>query len=71
MWVGVRLGSALGAVVASGCGLLVGAAPVGSFSAVPIRMGAAGSRPFIQVSWSTVTPLAAAIPDSVSPGWTV
>jgi hypothetical protein len=45
--------------------------PVGSFSAVPICSGCCGSTPFIHASCLTVTPLLAAMRDSVSPGRTV
>src|SRR3954469_3244715 len=49
----------------------VPAAPFGSFSAVPDRSGADGSRPFIHASSLVLTPERAAMPESVSPGCTV
>lgn len=38
---------------------------------MPAMSGAPGSSPFIRASWSRVSPLRAAIADSVSPGHTV
>ena len=68
---GVGLGDAWGTVVGSDCDEPASGAPAGSLRAVPWITWASGASPFIAATAWAGTPARAAIPLSVSPGWTV